>query len=89
MFQTTLIGLLCYPCLPSISCVMNVADIYRSHIVITTYENLITFLSLVLSYSSMYNLSMLSLYSFRHTPMAFTINNSLLQSECFLATFDG
>jgi hypothetical protein len=34
MFQTSLISLLCYPYLLSTSFVMNVADIYRPHVVI-------------------------------------------------------
>jgi hypothetical protein len=80
MFQTSLMNLSYYPHLLSINLVMNVADIYRSHVVISTYENLITFFSLLSSYSSMYNLSMLSLYSSRHIPM--TIN--LLWCDCFL-----
>jgi hypothetical protein len=36
MFQTSLINLSCYSHLLSISCVMNVADIYRPNVVIST-----------------------------------------------------
>jgi hypothetical protein len=45
MFHTSLINLLCYPHLLSISLVMNVADIYRPHVVISTLWEL-DFLSL-------------------------------------------
>jgi hypothetical protein len=34
MFQTSFVNLSCYPCLLSISFVMNVADICRRHVVI-------------------------------------------------------
>jgi hypothetical protein len=50
MFQTSLINLLCYPHLLSMSFVMNVADIYRPHVVILALEELehLSFSSLVI-----------------------------------------
>jgi hypothetical protein len=89
MFQTSLINLLYYPHLLFISLVMNVTDIYRPPVAISTYENLITFLSLLSSYLYMYNPSMLSLYSSCHTPTAFTININLLWCDCFLPLLMG
>jgi hypothetical protein len=50
------------------------------------YENLITFSSLILSNSSMYNLFMLSLYSSCH---ALVINLNLLWCDCFLSLLMG
>jgi hypothetical protein len=50
MFQTSLINLLCYPHLLSMSFVMNVTDIYHPHVVILTLEELehLSFSSLVI-----------------------------------------
>jgi hypothetical protein len=91
MFQTSLINLSCYSRLLSMSFVMNVTDIYPPYDWLWSqfYENLVTFLSLLSLNSSMYNLSMLSLYPSRHTPTVFTININLFRCNCFLAIFDG
>jgi hypothetical protein len=40
MFQTSFINLSCYPHLLSISLVINVADIYRPHVMISTLREL-------------------------------------------------
>jgi hypothetical protein len=40
MFQTSLINLSYYPHLLSISCVMNVTDIYRPHVMISALREL-------------------------------------------------
>jgi predicted nucleotide-binding protein (sugar kinase/HSP70/actin superfamily) len=40
MFQTSLINLLCYPHLLSMSFVMNVADIYHRHVMILVLREL-------------------------------------------------
>jgi hypothetical protein len=89
MFQTSLINLSYYPHLLSISFVMNVTDIYHSYVVILALRELDHLSFLFLSNSSMYNLSMLSLYSSCHTPTAFTININLLWCDCFLPLLMG
>jgi hypothetical protein len=74
MFQTSLINLSYYPHLLSMSFVMNVADICHRHAVILVLGRL----DLFSSNSSMYHLSMFSIYLSRHTPTVFTININLL-----------
>jgi hypothetical protein len=83
MFQTSLRNLLCYPHLLSMSFVMNVADIYHCHVVILALGKL----DLFSSNSSMYHLSMFSIYLSRHIPTIFTININLLWCDCFLLFF--
>jgi hypothetical protein len=86
MFQTSLINLLCYPHLLSMSFVMNVADIYRPHVVILT---LWEFDHLLLSYpvkhicvQSLHALVILILSCSRHQPQSSLV-------WLFSVTFDG
>jgi hypothetical protein len=88
-FKQHFVNPLYYPHLRIISSVMNVIDIYRFHDWSQFYENLITFLSLFLSNSSMYNLSMLSLYSSCYTSTVSTISINLLWCDCFLLLLMG
>jgi hypothetical protein len=63
MFQTSLINLLCYPHLLSMSFVMNVTDIYHPHVVILTLWELdhlsLSFLVILIHVQSIHTLVIL------------------------------